>query len=79
MNIQQEQESPLNKSEPTVKVQISSYKNGTLYRVCPNPQCESGDKEQELDKFGWRRMDKITNKIRNQSWCKECRAKNKHK
>lgn len=68
MNIQQEQESPLNKSEPTVKVQISRYDNGVLYRVCP-----CCNKEKAIEKFGWRQMqDGI---IRNQSYCIECRAK----
>lgn len=44
----------------------------------PTRKCLHCFETKPLSAFGYRRMDKITNKIRNQSWCKECRAKNKH-
>jgi len=49
-------------------VQASGYSNGKVMRLCPN--CK---KEKPLEDFGFRIMD--NNIIRNQSWCKKCRAK----
>lgn len=64
------QESSLNTSEIIVKVQISRYDNGVLYRVCPHSDCRE---EKSIEEFGWRRMQDGT--IRNQSYCIKCRSK----
>jgi len=49
-----------------VTIQASSYEDGELKRVCPN--C---DEEKFMSEFGLRDMG--NGKIRNQSWCSDCR------
>jgi superfamily II helicase len=51
-------------------IQSSGYKDGKLYRICPH--C---GQEKPLDDFGLRNMG--NDKIRNQSWCKDCRVSTK--
>lgn len=51
-------------------IQSSGYNGSEPTRVCPH--CE---KEKPMSEFGYRNMGDKTNTIRNQSWCRECRAK----
>lgn len=48
-------------------VQSSGYNGSEPTRICPH--C---GKEKPISEFGYRKMTK-NGKIRNQSWCKDCR------
>lgn len=56
-----------NKNSKQPKVQSSGYNGREPTRICPH--C---NKEKPLSEFGWRKMKNEI--IRNQSWCKKCRA-----
>lgn len=48
-------------------IQASGYNGSEPTRICPH--C---GKEKPISEFGYRQMTK-NGKIRNQSWCKDCR------
>ena len=49
-------------------IQTSGYNGSEPTRICPH--CE---KDKPLSDFGYRKMKKDTDEVRNQSWCKKCR------
>lgn len=56
----------MSKNNQNPVIQSSGYNGSEPTRVCPH--CK---KEKPLSEFGFRKMG--NGKIRNQSWCKECR------
>jgi len=58
----------LNDQRPVL--QTSGYNGSEPMRKCPH--C---GKIKPLSDFGFRMMDTDSKKVRNQSWCKECRSK----
>lgn len=52
-------------------IQSSGYNGSEPTRICPH----CGKEKPVSSGFGYRNMGDERNTIRNQSWCRECRAK----
>ncbi|MBP1565280.1 MAG: hypothetical protein J6A58_05965 [Oscillospiraceae bacterium] len=57
-----------NKNDKKPIIQTSGYNGSEPTRTCPH--C---GKDKPLSDFGYRKMNKDTDEVRNQSWCKKCR------